>query len=168
MSVCLKLMSVIKFEIIVLSSLLSVLAMLGKWHIGITLWHLSVRLSGSHTFYPPALSRATYGDHFIWSVCAFVHPSVLFGSHTLVLVTLSKLAQVTCSSITLVWGRLWSMIQQAKFVVLTNRFSNDLSDLDFSLSVIKLCRRKLLAWPREILAPSIGQQDLSAPDGTHL
>ena len=25
---------------------------------------------------------------------------------------------------------------------LTNRFSNDLSDLDFSLSIIKLCKKK--------------------------
>ena len=40
----------------------------------------------------------------------------------------------------------------------TNKFSNDLSDLDFSLSVItgKLCTRKPLARPSEALASGLG------------
>ena len=49
------------------------------------------------------------------------------------------------------------------FQGLTNRFSYHLSDIYFSLSVIKLCTRKPLARPREALAPGVGQWDSSAP-----
>ena len=47
---------------------------------------------------------------------------------------------------------------------LTKTFSNDLSDLDFSLSVIKLCTRKPLTQPSVALAVGVGQLDLPAPD----
>ena len=47
---------------------------------------------------------------------------------------------------------------------LTNRFSNNLSDLDFSLSIIKLRTRKPLADQGKHLPRGVGQWDLSAPD----
>ena len=50
---------------------------------------------------------------------------------------------------------------------LSNSFSNDLSDLDFNLPIIKLCTRKPLARRREALAQGVGQWDLSAPDCTY-
>ena len=40
---------------------------------------------------------------------------------------------------------------------LTNRFSYDLPDLVFHLSVIKLCTIKALARPMEALAQGVGQ-----------
>ena len=49
-------------------------------------------------------------------------------------------------------GMLLPLLNGGTLPGVTNRFSNDLSDLDFSLSVIKLCTRKPLARPREALA----------------
>ena len=46
---------------------------------------------------------------------------------------------------------------------LTNSFSNALSDLDFHLSVIKICTTKPLARPIKALAQGVRQWDLLAP-----
>ena len=48
---------------------------------------------------------------------------------------------------------------------LTNRFWIYLPDLDFHLSIIKLCTIKPLARPMKALAQDVGQWDLSAPEG---
>ena len=50
---------------------------------------------------------------------------------------------------------------------LTNRFSDDLSDLDFCLSLMKLCTTKPLARPMNALAQAIRRLDLSAPVFIH-
>ena len=44
-----------------------------------------------------------------------------------------------------------------------NKFSNYLSNLDFSLSGIKLCTRTPLDQRKEALAPGVGQWHLLAP-----
>ena len=56
------------------------------------------------------------------------------------------------------WGKLCISYQG-----MTNRFSNDLPDLAFHLSVIKLCSTKPLAPPMKALSQGVGQWDLSAP-----
>ena len=59
-------------------------------------------------------------------------------------------------------GQLWISSVPSLPQGLTNRFSDDLPDLAFHLSIIKLCTMKALARPLKALAKGIGQRVLSA------
>ena len=148
-----------------------VVQQLGKSHVQLLIHQMSLSAHYRRNFDFFNFSRRIMERVFVWSILNIRNESLFSGFMENQLERVTNKSTENLFTVLTIWlscARIlspWTTLKDVYSLIhgLANRFSFDLPNLAFHLSVIKLFTIKTLARPMKALVKGVGQWDLSAP-----